>query len=706
MLGTRLIASVLLSCSAFVSHAAAQSCAGDPGFAITLTPSDVEIGGSFEECLVTPPGDWMVFFVPSFHLANTPTKYGPLCIGTPFIDIFAFPMPTGGELCLGQRMVPCDAAYIGAQLHFQFVAVAVGQPAVAGISNLATVTVVDGPCDDPCSGSLGDFVWVDLDGNDLQDPGEPGIPGVLLILKDGMGNVIDTTYTDGNGLYAFDGLCEGQYSIELDPASVPAGYVPVACDVGADDELDSDCSPVSVFLPTSDAVDLSIDFGFRGTPGMEIVKTADRTTIAPYEPVNYSYTVTNIGVTTLTDIVVTDDNGTPDHGADDFTIGTIASLAPGASAVLYAQVIPVVCTSAVVDGNTVNAGASIVVVHQLNGDVEVTYLQDFGINDNTYGAGAIGWPGDNHTFNHLKGSDKLELRFHDGDDHVVLDFYMDYISASSAFPSGYGSLGPSGGDGSLLVGSASSVVSWTTSLADNLNEPANLPFTSALIVDSPTSLVAGDVEVDPGQAPGGWDPINSYTVVVEAAAFGSAGFGSVSVPDQHNSPNKLSGPNGIATQPKDSTVVNTAKAVTATADGTLVATATAAVDIVVEPGTGGCGLLVESVKLDKKHLDVKIVNGGSAAAVLSALTLTWPAANGKLTQVKLGADVIYADPDVAAPSVSLTSGDFVSDLGKRTIAPGTTGTLRLDFEFNVDTDPAHYSGGLVTFGADCSLSFP
>ena len=74
--------------------------------------------------------------------------------------------------------------------------------------------------------------------------------------------------------------------------------------------------------------------------------------------------------------------------------------------------IPVVSTQATVNGTTVNAGAIIVVVPQANGDLRVTYIQDFGINDNTYGTGAIGWS-NGHSFSNLTGSDKLEFRFFD-----------------------------------------------------------------------------------------------------------------------------------------------------------------------------------------------------------------------------------------------------------------------------------------------------
>ncbi|MGQ9910350.1 MAG: SdrD B-like domain-containing protein, partial [Candidatus Flexifilum sp.] len=71
--------------------------------------------------------------------------------------------------------------------------------------------------------SIGDRVWNDLNGDGVQDPGEPGIPGVRIILirPDG---VEFTTTTDANGVYFFSDLPAGTYTIRVDRTTLPNGY--------------------------------------------------------------------------------------------------------------------------------------------------------------------------------------------------------------------------------------------------------------------------------------------------------------------------------------------------------------------------------------------------------------------------------------------------------------------------------------------------
>jgi protocatechuate 3,4-dioxygenase beta subunit len=72
------------------------------------------------------------------------------------------------------------------------------------------------------SGSIGDKVWLDANKDGLQTAGEPGVPGVQVILYDGVGKVVATTTTDANGLYLFPNLPAGTYSVGF--SNLPTGY--------------------------------------------------------------------------------------------------------------------------------------------------------------------------------------------------------------------------------------------------------------------------------------------------------------------------------------------------------------------------------------------------------------------------------------------------------------------------------------------------
>ncbi len=90
---------------------------------------------------------------------------------------------------------------------------------------------------------LGDYVWIDTDADGVQDPSEVGLPGVTVNLLDGGGAFLDTTTTDGNGLYNFVDLPAGTYIVEFVP---PAVYSFTTQDAGAATDLtDSDADPVS-----------------------------------------------------------------------------------------------------------------------------------------------------------------------------------------------------------------------------------------------------------------------------------------------------------------------------------------------------------------------------------------------------------------------------------------------------------------------------
>lgn len=55
-------------------------------------------------------------------------------------------------------------------------------------------------------GSIGNFVWYDIDRDGIQDNAEPGISGVVVALYDGNGLFVSNTVTDISGNYVFNGL--------------------------------------------------------------------------------------------------------------------------------------------------------------------------------------------------------------------------------------------------------------------------------------------------------------------------------------------------------------------------------------------------------------------------------------------------------------------------------------------------------------------
>ena len=75
--------------------------------------------------------------------------------------------------------------------------------------------------------SVGDFVFNDLDGDGVQDPGDAGIDGVTITLYSGSSaipaNQVATVDTAGGGVYSFDDLAPGTYTVEIDTADLTAG---------------------------------------------------------------------------------------------------------------------------------------------------------------------------------------------------------------------------------------------------------------------------------------------------------------------------------------------------------------------------------------------------------------------------------------------------------------------------------------------------
>jgi len=116
--------------------------------------------------------------------------------------------------------------------------------------------------------AIGNIVWEDLDGDGIQDAGEPGIPDVTVNLYIVLppGTFLATTTTDSNGFYSFTDLDPGDYYLQFIP---PPGYVFTLSDQGGN-TLDSDADPntgITVFTTlTAGEYDSTWDAGLRKAP--------------------------------------------------------------------------------------------------------------------------------------------------------------------------------------------------------------------------------------------------------------------------------------------------------------------------------------------------------------------------------------------------------------------------------------------------------
>ena len=185
-----------------------------------------------------------------------------------------------------------------------------------------TPTVTPTPTEPPVC-TVGDLVWLDRDGDGVQDASEHGVPGVTVQLwavagGEGTDQQLLATLTDVNGNYSFAVPCEQDLRVVF---VAPDGRTFVPSDVGNDDSVDSDADPASGNTPViklaQGAGDNTIDAGIealstgitveKATNGVDADDIADAPVVGVGDPVTWAYVVTNTGPADLVNVAVADD---------------------------------------------------------------------------------------------------------------------------------------------------------------------------------------------------------------------------------------------------------------------------------------------------------------------------------------------------------------------------------------------------------------
>lgn len=107
--------------------------------------------------------------------------------------------------------------------------------------------------------SIGDTLWCDVNANGSQESSEEGLAQVTVTLLNDTDAPISSVQTDADGMYLFEDLPPGTYTVVVDSSTIPT-----SCDVPTS-ELDNTLDGrVEVTLGAGES-NLDVDFGYRPT---------------------------------------------------------------------------------------------------------------------------------------------------------------------------------------------------------------------------------------------------------------------------------------------------------------------------------------------------------------------------------------------------------------------------------------------------------
>jgi uncharacterized repeat protein (TIGR01451 family) len=153
---------------------------------------------------------------------------------------------------------------------------------------------------------LGDFVWLDVNRDGIQNPGEPGVANVLVTLSTPTGTL--STSTDASGAYAFINLPPGMpYTVTF---TAPNGFVwttpGAGADRGADSNAEADGATAPVTLANGE-FNATIDGGLWQPSVVNISKALlNPGPVRSGQSIGYQIVVENTGLTLARNVVIED----------------------------------------------------------------------------------------------------------------------------------------------------------------------------------------------------------------------------------------------------------------------------------------------------------------------------------------------------------------------------------------------------------------
>ena len=157
--------------------------------------------------------------------------------------------------------IPAESPWLAVQIESQIDSPA-GKRSASGVFHACALIL-----DEPTTGSIGDFVWEDYNGDGVQDVGEPGIDGVQVNITN-----VGTTFTASavtgdnpgtpeveHGWYDFNDLAPDDYTVDIDESTLPVNFA------GFQHLLTTGNEPLSVTLILQEDMD-DADFGYQENP--------------------------------------------------------------------------------------------------------------------------------------------------------------------------------------------------------------------------------------------------------------------------------------------------------------------------------------------------------------------------------------------------------------------------------------------------------